>query len=92
MPKHAPEFSDSEKWVVAETLKERWQDQTPELREVETEIRIYPDDRELTDCSGLYWESGKLQVLHIQDRPFPLPPHVLLPGAGPLHPRSGRVR
>ena len=58
MPKHAPEFTDSEKWVVAETLKERWQDQAPELLEVETEIRIYPDDRELTDCAGLYWESG----------------------------------
>jgi hypothetical protein len=58
VPKHAPEFTDSEKWIVGETLKERWQDHTPELREVETEIRIYPDDRELTDCSGLYWESG----------------------------------
>ena len=50
-----PDFNDAERWVVAGALKERY-GKDIETQDVETEIRLLPDDRELTACPGLYWE------------------------------------
>ena len=50
-----PDFTDSERWVVAGALKERYGHDVA-TQDVETEIRLLPDDRELTTCPGLYWE------------------------------------
>lgn len=50
-----PDFTESERWVVSSTLKERYGKEI-ETQDVETEIRLFPDDRELTVCPGIYWE------------------------------------
>jgi hypothetical protein len=50
-----PPFTDTERWVVNSALKERY-GRAVEMQEVETEIRLFPDDRELALCPGLYWE------------------------------------
>ncbi len=54
----APEFTDSERWVVASTLKERYGKEI-ETQDVETEVRVFSDDRELTICPGIYWEDSE---------------------------------
>ena len=56
------ELSNAEKWVVANTLKERYGEDVS-YEEVETEVRLYPGDRELTLCHGLYWEKDKCHFI-----------------------------
>ena len=53
-----PDFTDSERWIVASTLKERY-GRDIETQDVETEIRLFPDDRELKVCQGIFWEDGE---------------------------------
>ena len=50
-----PDFTDSERWIIASTLKERYRKDV-ETQDVDTESRLFPDDRELTNCPGIYWE------------------------------------
>ncbi|MEW5769358.1 MAG: hypothetical protein AB1831_03230 [Pseudomonadota bacterium] len=53
-----PEFSASDIKLVQATLKERFGAEVAEkteIKEVETEIRLSPADRELTDCPALFW-------------------------------------
>ena len=50
-----PDISNTEMWILETTLQERYGKKvTAEL--AETEIRLYPADRELTICPTLYWE------------------------------------
>ncbi|MDH5572794.1 MAG: hypothetical protein OEY89_13595 [Gammaproteobacteria bacterium] len=50
-----PDFSEVELKLVKDTLKERFNEAIdPAI--VDVELRIYPDDRELTECPALYWE------------------------------------
>lgn len=51
-----PPFTDTEHWVVNSALKERY-GHAVEVQDVETEIRLHPDDRELALCPALYWEA-----------------------------------
>lgn len=53
-----PAFTDSEIWVVSTALKERFGDALPELEQVESDVRLNPDDRDLTICPALYWQAG----------------------------------
>jgi hypothetical protein len=56
-----PEFSASDIKLVQATLKERFGAEVAdkvEIKEAETEIRISPGDRELTDCPALFWIVG----------------------------------
>jgi hypothetical protein len=53
-----PDFSASDIKLVQATLKERFGAQVvdkTEIKEVETEIRLSPADRELTVCPALFW-------------------------------------
>ncbi len=50
-----PDFTDTETKLVHDTLRERY-GKNIETNLVDVELRIFPDDRELTDCPAHYWE------------------------------------
>jgi len=50
-----PDFTDTENKLVHEALRERYGLDT-ETSMADVELRIYPDDRELTECPAHYWE------------------------------------
>jgi len=50
-----PGFSAADLALTRATLKERFGREL-EIAEVETEIRLFPGDRELTVCPALYWK------------------------------------
>lgn len=50
-----PDLTDLEKNIIQQTIDERWGKGKVTAEEVEVEIRVYPDDRELTDCPAMYW-------------------------------------
>ena len=54
MPQHIPPLTDTERWIVSSAVKERYGHDV-EVQDVDTEIRLYIDDRELTLCPGFYW-------------------------------------
>jgi len=56
------DFSDAELQLVHEVVDRRYGSPT-ELQQVTTELRLYPDDHELTPCSGLYWEGRNAAFL-----------------------------
>ncbi|CAK0764863.1 conserved hypothetical protein [Gammaproteobacteria bacterium] len=56
------EFSDAELQLVQEIVDRRYGVST-EIQPVTTEIRLYQEDQELTQCSGLYWEGRKANFL-----------------------------
>ena len=49
-----PEFSASDLKLVQATIKERF-GREADIQQVETEVRLSPGDRELTDCPALFW-------------------------------------
>ncbi|CAK0764300.1 conserved hypothetical protein [Gammaproteobacteria bacterium] len=49
------DFSDAELQLVQEVVDRRYGSPT-EVQQVTTELRLYPEDQDLTSCSGLYWE------------------------------------
>jgi hypothetical protein len=55
MKPNIPNFNDTERWVIQTSLKERY-GRNIETEEGESEIRIHPDDRELTLCPVLAWK------------------------------------
>ena len=56
MSKKIPDFTDSQIWTVESTLAERFKEKI-ETQIIDSEIRLYPHDRELTPVSGLYREA-----------------------------------
>lgn len=54
MPQKISPMNDTERWIVSSAVKERYGREV-DVQDVETEIRLYADDRELTLCPGLYW-------------------------------------
>jgi hypothetical protein len=54
MPQQIRPLTDTERWIVASAVKERY-GRDVDIQDVETEIRLYIDDRELTLCPGFYW-------------------------------------
>jgi len=50
-----PDISETEKWVVQTTLRERYGDDVP-LQLADAEIRLHASDRELSSCPVVYWE------------------------------------
>lgn len=56
------ELTNAERWVVTNTLKERYGEEIP-FDEVESEVRLYPGDRELTLCKGFFWEKDKCHFI-----------------------------
>ena len=50
-----PDFSKEEIKAVQDTVKERFHKEIA-IHEVDTELRVNPGDRELTECPALYWQ------------------------------------
>ncbi len=57
-----PDFSPEEEKVVADTLKERY-GKPHEYQLVDVELRLTPDDSQVTDCPAIYWESEDCHFL-----------------------------
>jgi len=57
-----PDFTDTERDVVAQTVKERY-GKPVEVQVADAEIRLYPDDRELTEVPVLYWSERDCQFV-----------------------------
>ena len=51
-----PDFTDTERSTVEQTVKERY-GKPIDVQSADAEIRLYPDDRELTSVPVLYWEA-----------------------------------
>lgn len=57
-----PDFTEVEIKTVKDTLKERFNEEI-EPGIVDVDLRIYPDDRELTECPALYWEHAECHFI-----------------------------
>ncbi len=51
-----PDISETEKWVIENTLKERYGQDVP-IELADSEIRLNPSDRELSSCPVVYWSA-----------------------------------
>ena len=67
-----PDFTEAEQWSVETTLKERWPDQDLEIQLADVEIKMYPQDRELTVCPAIFWEVGSTSfvIIKVADRTY----------------------
>lgn len=54
MKKAIPDFTETERWVVDTTLKERY-GKAIEIKQADVELRLSQSDRELTLCPALFW-------------------------------------
>lgn len=54
MPQQIAPMTDTERWVVQQAVNERY-GRDVVVQDVETEIRLHIDDRELALCPGFYW-------------------------------------
>lgn len=54
MKKAIADFTETERWVVDTTLKERY-GKAIEIKAADVELRLSPADRELTLCPALFW-------------------------------------
>ena len=61
-----PDFTEAEQWTVETTLKERWPEQDLEIQLADVEIKMYPQDRELTVCPAMFWETGSTSFVIIK--------------------------
>ncbi|MBT8438406.1 MAG: hypothetical protein KJO91_01680 [Gammaproteobacteria bacterium] len=66
------DFSDAEQWAVNTTLKERWPNQDLDLQLADVEIKMFPQDRELTVCPALFWQVGETSfiIVKVGDRAY----------------------
>ena len=60
-----PDFTDSEKWIVTTTLKERYREDVP-FDEVATEMRLNPMSSQMVECPALYWQRGKCHFVIVK--------------------------
>lgn len=67
-----PDITDAEQWAVSTTLKERWPELSIELQVADVEIRMRPEDRELTDCPALFWQvdEASFVVMKVAERVY----------------------
>lgn len=54
MKKAIPDFTETDRWVVDTTLKERY-GKAIEVKQADVELRLSQADRELTLCPALFW-------------------------------------
>jgi hypothetical protein len=50
------DFTDTELSIVTSAVRERYGQAVP-VEVADTELRMYPEDRELTTCPCLYWKA-----------------------------------
>jgi len=53
-----PALSETEIWIVQTTIKERYGEDRP-TEVIDSEIRLFPDDRTPTPVQGIFWNDGK---------------------------------
>ncbi len=65
-------LTDSEQWIVRNSLDERWGKDIVTFDLVDVEVRLDPSDRELTDCPAFYWEQGDCHfvIMKTADRAY----------------------
>jgi len=61
-----PDITDAEHWTVNTTLGERWSDKNIETQAADVEIKMFPDDREVTLCPALFWEVNDTSFIIIK--------------------------
>lgn len=61
-----PDITETEQWVISTTLKERWPNLDIELQLADVEIRMYPGDRELSECPALFWQVDEASFVIIK--------------------------
>jgi hypothetical protein len=61
-----PDFTEAEQRAVETTLKERWPEQGLEIQLADVEIKMYPQDRELTVCPAIFREVGSTSFVKIK--------------------------
>ncbi len=57
-----PEYTASEIQAVQDAIDRRY-GRSMVIEVVETELRLHPDDREVTPCPALYWEGRAARFL-----------------------------
>lgn len=56
--KPIPEFTETELWIVRETIKERYRAELP-LNVAQSDIRLDPAERETTACPAMHWRDSE---------------------------------
>jgi hypothetical protein len=51
-----PDITETERWVIQTTLKERYGCEVP-YDLADADVRLHPSDRELTPCPVIYWQA-----------------------------------
>ncbi len=51
-----PDITDTERWIVQTTLKERY-GRALEIDLADADVRLHPSDRELTPCPVIFWRA-----------------------------------
>jgi len=62
MSKPIPDYTESQVWTLAESLKERFLKDI-DIQLIDSEIRLNSQDDELTNVPGLYWEADDCHFL-----------------------------
>ena len=50
------DITETEHWTVESTLKECWADRTIEIQLADVETKLFPSDRETTECPAIFWQ------------------------------------
>jgi hypothetical protein len=64
MPKIA-DINDNELWITETTLMERY-GKKKDVQVVDTDIRLYSSDRELTECPAMYWQDNDCHFIVVK--------------------------
>ncbi len=65
MSQTVEDFSERELHIIHDTLTERFQ-QTIDIQLADSEIRLSPEDRELTLCPAAFWQVKKVSFIVIK--------------------------
>jgi hypothetical protein len=66
-----PDITETELWVINTTLKERY-GEAPEIQLADSEIRLHPSDREVTEVPAVVWQAEECNfiILKTGDRNY----------------------
>ena len=60
-----PDINDNELWITETTLRERYGEKK-DIQVVDTDIRLYSSDRELTECPAIYWQDKDCHLIVVK--------------------------
>lgn len=66
------DFTETETWAIETTLKERWPGQNIGLQLADVEIKMFPDDRELSEVPAIFWQvdDANFVIIKVGDRSY----------------------